>query len=271
MEVNYLKMMIRLVTIDSAPEIIGRFDRSLLTAQQCMEILVCDFREHFTDVNGNFHDVKHWTGVECHEDSGVVSIEWGRNTSVVGKCIDLQWLPTTLEKFSFSSSDLDGTVNTHELPRGLKNLNLSHNCFKGGLDVSGLPPNTRTVDIQANEFHGNLDLPALPMSITRFMANNNDFSGPIDLSSLPPRLSLLSLQCNSLSGELLLPEFPRRMQLLHLQENKFQQDMLVVGEMPASLRSLMVDGSKFGKIVQQSGKLHMTIPMGKAVLILPPW
>ena len=207
-------MLLLLSAVDDSP--IGRFDPSLLSDLQCVELLYTpnnpkDLRQQ---LGGNEDDVCSFHGITCDPNDRVQRIRWssvfifGRkrvqlhgginfsffprqvqsvtifNQNVVGT-IDLAVLPETLVTMSLQHCKFSGTVDVRSLPRGLKHLYIRHNCFTGIADIVNLPDTIEKLSIEERITQEALHigkLPDGPLQVALYVKNipKLTFADPAD-------------------------------------------------------------------------------------------
>ena len=241
---------------------LGKFNPSLLSEQQMLELLVAEMhaKKIFQDFRGHFIDYKSWERVRLHKDETVERIlwtvgdKWSRlDETCLGGTVNLRWIPHSVLHFSVTDMQLKGTVETSLLPKTLLSFKVSANALRGTFDVSGLPLKMHTVYIHRNNLLGTLDMPSLPASISVFMGHTNSFSGGLDFSNPSPSLNAVYLSHNAFSGPLRLDGI-QSMTLMYLDGNRFQQDVLHVGFVVSYAKdNLRIDKAQFGLIVYEDG------------------
>ena len=224
------------------PTGMGRVDRSLLSDQVYMELLVSDFDDvgQVKDKDGNFLEIDSWRGLEFDENGNVCRLlfdelpEFTREMGLEeegfggGGTIHFQWVPPKVVSIDILSLLFEGTLDTSTLPKGLLSFDITRNQISGPFCVAGLPECIQLVRIQQNKFTGNLDLHALPKSILDFYVSGNMFSGSVQLDSLPQSLLNIDLSRNTLSGCIDIRSVPKSVRRILLHYNEFSREKICV-------------------------------------------
>ena len=207
---------------------------------------------NFVGIMGRFTDIKGWEGLQFNEDGRVEGMNWFQFFS--GGNIDLHCIPSSMRKMTISDNKLDGSLDTKNLPRGMTHFAAGSNRLTGTFCMATLPEGMEVVGISSNRFEGTLNVAAMPKTMKEFRAGSNKFFGNVDLSRLPEGLTDLSLGDNEFSGEIDLAVIPPGMRRLLLSENNIEQDELVVGEVPESVKSIDLHGNRIGRVVGLDGE-----------------
>ena len=137
----------------SAESPIGRFDASMLTDHQMMELFFTpedtDTLQRYNALYFDFDDCGRddactWLGVTCSSKGHVVEIEWKERDVVVCGSIDFSKLPRCVKTVYLVAEALYGEVDTSVLPRSLESFKLQNCEFTGSLDMRILPPHLKS-------------------------------------------------------------------------------------------------------------------------------
>ena len=214
---------------DCDGEILGKCDKSTLTEQCLMELLVdklvknISFREYFYDVEGAYRDIYEWEKVRFNNHGCVSTINWYNLLSAyfsAGGYMDLQWIPPNVERFWIFGNGLKGSINTDYLPCGLKSLNIMKNKYEGRFELSHLPRTIINLGISRNSLSGTLIFSSLPPEIQVLRASHNLFSGIISLADIPKSLVDVDLSSNSFHGNVKFKEVTKSVEIIDLRKNK---------------------------------------------------
>ena len=198
---------------------LGRVDLASFDDQTLMELLVSNLNgaKSYANRQGDFNDIKFWSGVNLRENGSVRAINWDIQyvhafhevfgPIAEGGSIDLQYLPRTIETLSADSMQMVGTVTTHQLPQNLVEIHIQQNKFEGPLDLTSLPESLNSANFSRNSFSGSLDFSSLPPSISVMWLHYNAFSGCIDLQSIPNGLLNLDISENNIRQPILSVRF----------------------------------------------------------------
>ena len=206
---------------------LGRFDPSMVSDQECMELL--------TGAGQQPHDVPmrqqqpiqpvcEWQGVKCDADGHVTDINLYTHTWHLGT-IDLQHLPPRIERCdislatNYSRLRAEGTIETARLPAGLRVFHANGHRFCGTVDLSALPRGMTDFQMFLNELTGEIDLTGLPAKFDTLNLSKNKLSGSLCLERLPSSIRFLSLARNGFTGEIRLDALPAGMKYLFLEHN----------------------------------------------------
>ena len=231
---------------------LGRFDPSLLTDQQRMEMLVTPIVDEkfsllsegyllFKNSAGEFLDIEKWRGVKCDDQGNVTSINWAMQNWACGE-VSLDKLPPKLVSFDIDKGVLKawrvrGVINTALLPRGLETLIVGGQAFGGTVDLELLPPPMIAFAAGGNYLEGTINLEALPKSMQSIELLNNNLEGTLCLTKLPASMRTLSLSENKFSGTTSLDYLPKGMLLLELDDNDLS-GFVSLEHLPASLEKI---------------------------------
>ena len=209
---------------------LGRIDRSSLSQQSCMELLIGslpdDTKEvHFQDDEGEFLECCSWNRITCDADGNVIKVDLRFRYAGT---MSFDFIPESVIEAEFGSCAMSGTLDTLKLPRSMQNFDISDTLCNGTVDLPGLPETLHTLQLRGSRFSGSLDLTSLPLSLEILKLDRNMFMGTISLEKLPPSLQVLFLDCNDLSGRLDLGSLPARIRLLDLSNNAFTGEFCLV-------------------------------------------
>ena len=174
-----LPKMYAFVYFACADDGIGKFDRSMLSQQDLMELFIfglnepdkiCGSREDPADVCG-------WEGVKCNAHGEVEEFVW---------------------KHYFE--DGTGTIGFEFLPWSMKIVRMWNNALSGTIQLADLPEKIERVYLTNNKLTGSLDLDRLPAAVLELFLSGIKFTGDISLENLPKGLETLSLLDNQLSA-----------------------------------------------------------------------
>ena len=204
---------------------IGRIDRSSLSDQSCMELLMAsvDDVSRLRDSDGDYFDACSWVGVICAENGSVVQIRFTEAGEArrripflqvdpdedcvgCGGSISMQWIPPNVTHFTCYRMRFEGKVTTAELPRGLVHLHISENLFRGDFSTKDLPECIESIQIDVNGMGGSLNMTALPHKLRLLDASYNQFSGTLHLHNLPESLQTIKLVGNSFGGKVFVSD-----------------------------------------------------------------
>ncbi|KNH04558.1 hypothetical protein XU18_4242 [Perkinsela sp. CCAP 1560/4] len=143
---------------------IGRFDRSMLSQQDLMELFIFGLNEpeKICRNRDDPADVCEWKGVECNADGEVEGFQWffkyddGRGT------LGFELLPWNMKTVKMYINALSGTIQLVDLPIKIEKLTLSYNNLTGSLDLDRLPATIRGLELSINKFTGEISLEPPP-------------------------------------------------------------------------------------------------------------
>ena len=131
-----------LLTLCADLKSIGRFDITLLSDQQRMEMFFTpDCRaDAQTAFVGDESDACTWIGVQCDENRNVFEIDWQAGVISLFGSIDLPMLPTRLRVLRLFDQNIRGKLTLTELPETLEFISVERTLLHGTLDFGYLPP-----------------------------------------------------------------------------------------------------------------------------------
>ena len=156
---------------------IGKFDRSMLSQQELMELFIFGLNEpgKICSNRDDPDDVCEWKGVTCNADGEVEDFKWGYKHQA-------------------------GTLGFKFLPCTMKTLRMSWNALSGTIQLADLPEKMEVVELDLNQLAGSLNLDSLPATVRELGLSSNEFTGKVSLEKLPKGLEVLSLLDNQLTG-----------------------------------------------------------------------
>ena len=159
---------------------IGRFDRSMLSQQEFMELFIFGLNESekICGSRDDPDDLCEWEGVTCNADGEFEEFEW-------------------TDKYE----DGTGTVGFEFLPCSMKIVQMFRNALSGTIQLADIPEKMEVVELDRNQLAGSLDLDRLPAAVRALGLSNNKFTGEVSLENLPKCLEYLSLSENQLSAD----------------------------------------------------------------------
>ena len=253
-------MLCAFVTADTA---LGRFDPSMLSPQDAMELLAAGLDEEsqlmFQDDTAAFLDLCNWLGVICKADHSAKRIEWHtralRSHKFFGT-MNIALLPETVDSIRIIKHPVEGTIDAGTLPSALRHFDLSDCRFEGPVAFEAMPKSLIEIHLPNNALTGSIHLTDLPPKLTHLDLGNNAFSGGIDLESLPACLRLLQLKHNHLYGALSFANLPKKLNFLDVGDNNFTGS-LNTDHIPRAMITLTIRGNDF------TGTLNLrSVPKG---------
>ena len=136
---------------------IGKFDRSMLSQQDLMELFIfglnepekiCGSRDDPADVCG-------WEGVTCNADREVEEFVWKHYFEDGTGTIGFEFLPWSMKIVRMYANALSGTIQLADLPGRMEELTLSCNQLTGILDLDRLPAAVLELYLNENKFTAN--------------------------------------------------------------------------------------------------------------------
>ena len=144
--------MIPLVSFAVDPSCIGRFDPSMLSDQNRMELFMT-----FDDPNavkeclrGDPLDACTWSGITCKDDS-IVKIHWISLFESVKGEINMRMIPPKVDSMWLDFEAIRGEANLTQLPVVMKALNIIDCQMTGTLLFHALPPKMEVIVIKKND------------------------------------------------------------------------------------------------------------------------
>ena len=202
---------------------IGKFDRSMLSQQELMELFIFGLNEpeKICGSRKDLDDVCAWKGVTCYPDGEVEEFHWiNKNENGTGS-LGFEFLPCSMNTLYMFMNALSGTIQLGNLPCKIEAVNLSVNQLTGSLDLDRLPATVRSLFLTSNKFTGEVSLENLPICLKFLELSENLLSGAVCLNSLPTEFSCLCLQKNDFEGSLDFTQLPKFMKVMDLSENRF--------------------------------------------------
>ena len=200
---------------------IGKFDRSMLSQQDLMELFIFGLNkpEKICGSRADPADVCEWEGITCNDDGEVEKFHWGLKQEA--GTIGFEFLPWSMKTLRMFMNALSGTIQLADLPEKVDKLSLSCNQLTGSLDLDGLPATVRTLSLSQNKFTGDISLEKLPKCLKQLELSQNQLSRTICLTCLPPALEVMCLYMNNFEGSLDFARLPKSIRKMDLEENRF--------------------------------------------------
>ena len=133
---------------------IGRFDRSMLSQQDLMELFIFELNEP-EKICGNrddLADVCEWKGVTCSADKDIEKFLWINKKEDGTGTLGFEFLPWSMKIVKMCRNALSGTIQLADLPRKMEVLSLANNKLTSSLDLDGLPHAFQRLYLRENEF-----------------------------------------------------------------------------------------------------------------------
>ena len=197
---------------------IGKFDRSMLSQQDLMELFIFGLAqpEKICGSRDDPDDLCKWEGVTCNADGEVEKFEWTDKYEDGTGTLGLEFLPCSMKSLQMWNNALSGTIQLTDLPGKMEVVYLFDNQIKGSLDLDRLPGTVLTLFLHLNEFTGEVSLENLPKCLEHLDLSKNQLSGTICLISLPPAFKDLFLDNNNFQGSLDFSRLPKSMRYIYL-------------------------------------------------------
>ena len=154
----------------SADNPIGRFDASMLTDHQMMELFFkpsdTDPRDYCRSNGCDQDDACTWKGVTCSPEGNVTEVAWCRREMQISGSINFVGIPRRTKTIDFVRQSLCGDVDTSVLPISLESFTLQNCNFTGSLDMQVLPPRLKYFCVCGNAITAISSISHLPESLT---------------------------------------------------------------------------------------------------------
>ena len=152
---------------------LGRFDRSMLSDHQMMELLFTpgDAEVARESLGGSEDDACTWKGVHCNAAQRVEKILWSEVDVAVDGVIDFTMFPPGLRELHFYAQMLCGEVNLTSLPARMESLDVVYCLFTGTLDLGHLPRGLTKLIFTHHQTSAVVNLRNLPAALERFVIN----------------------------------------------------------------------------------------------------
>ena len=151
-----LSKMYAAVYFTCADDGIGRFDRSMLSQQDLMELFILGLNEpeRICGSRDDSDDLCEWEGVTCNADGEVEDFKWSCKQQ--HGTLGFEFLPRSMKSLHMFLNALSGTIQLADLPGRMEELSLLSNQLTGCLDLDRLPAAFRTLNLYSNEFTGEI-------------------------------------------------------------------------------------------------------------------
>ena len=158
----------------------GRFDPSMLTDQQMLELFFIpeDENDARSELKGEADDGCTWEGVNCENEANITRIQW------------CSWNVT-----------LTGSIDFRRIPRHTEFLNLYEQALTGTVDATGFPESLTVFALQECAFSGTIDLGHLPQGMQVFGVYNNRITAVQNVCNLPFSLEQLFVEEPSIESK----------------------------------------------------------------------
>ena len=133
---------------------IGKFDRSMLSQQELMELFIFGLNQP-GKICGNRDDpddVCEWTGVKCNAGGEVEEFHWICKTENGTGTPGFEFLPCSMKTLRIFMNALSGTIQLADLPGKIEVVYLYDNQMTGSLNLDRLPATVRTLNLSENKF-----------------------------------------------------------------------------------------------------------------------
>ena len=163
---------------------IGKFDRSMLSQQDLMELFIFGLNkpENICGSLDDPDDVCEWTGVKCNADKEVENFRWLMKRQEGTGTLSLAFLPYTMKKATMVDNALSGTIQLADLPESMEELLLIQNKLSGSFCLDSLPGAMRKLYLSKNNFTGRISLKKLPEELESLVVSENRLTGTAYLS-----------------------------------------------------------------------------------------
>mmetsp|Transcript_24555 Transcript_24555/g.38293 ORF Transcript_24555/g.38293 Transcript_24555/m.38293 type:complete len:277 (-) Transcript_24555:109-939(-) len=240
--------------VGADPSALGRLNYESMSQQALMEMLIDGItnREEICGSKDAPEDISYWRRLVTDSDNNVKWIIFSFRK--LSGSVNLQWLPSTVEKVYLNENTLYGSLDLTCLPNGLVLFNALINEFCGEVDLAQLPDTLIEIALWKNQLNGTLDLEHLPKALENVYLSINRFFGTVCLTKLPPGLKIISMYRNFLSGLIDVRNLPKTLTELWLSSNNFEGET-DFSRLPESLKKIIIHMNErlAGTIVQREG------------------
>uniref|UniRef100_A0A7S4PD49 Leucine-rich repeat protein n=1 Tax=Paramoeba aestuarina TaxID=180227 RepID=A0A7S4PD49_9EUKA len=209
--------------IVSADANLGKVDKSMLSPQTLMELLIDGITTNKERITQQKPDIEQWFGVIYNDYREITTIQW-RFKGLEGT-IDLQWLPFTVISVSFQINKLSGEIDLEHLPDGLVDLSTGNNALSGTLNLILLPAHLEELLLHINKFEGSVCLTQLPATLKMLNLSSNALSGTLDVTSLPEGFKHLLVHKNAFEGETDFQSLPSTLESLYVANTRLSGEV----------------------------------------------